>query len=91
MSEAAQTAGDATPDSMQPGALQADAGFLWDFWYPAMRSDEIYGEQPFRHVHIEVRWVQVHLAHLCGESVPHAARHSGELTPNSPALTKHSL
>jgi len=44
MNEAARTALDATPESMQPGVPQADAGFLWDFWYPAMRSDEIYGK-----------------------------------------------
>ena len=44
MSEAAQTAGDAMPESLQSGAPQNDAGFLWDFWYPTMRSDEIYGK-----------------------------------------------
>jgi len=44
MCEEVRTALDATPESMQLGAPQADAGFLWDFWYPAMRSDEIYGE-----------------------------------------------
>ena len=26
------------------GTPKADAGFLWDFWYPALRSDEIYGK-----------------------------------------------
>ncbi len=44
MSEEARMAMDATPESMQSGAPQADAGFLWDFGYPAMRSDEIYGK-----------------------------------------------
>jgi phenylpropionate dioxygenase-like ring-hydroxylating dioxygenase large terminal subunit len=44
MSEAGRTTVDATPESLQPGAPQADAGFLWDFWYPAMRSNEIYGK-----------------------------------------------
>ena len=42
MSEAARTAVDATPESLQSSAAQDDPGFLWDFWYPAMRSDEIY-------------------------------------------------
>jgi phenylpropionate dioxygenase-like ring-hydroxylating dioxygenase large terminal subunit len=44
MGEAGRTTVDATPESMQPSAPQVDAGFLWDFWYPAMRSDEIYGK-----------------------------------------------
>src|SRR5208337_3674189 len=44
MNEAARTALDATPESMQSDAPQADTGFLWDFWYPAMHSDEIYGK-----------------------------------------------
>ena len=29
---------------MQESGPQAELGFLWDFWYPAMRSDNIYGE-----------------------------------------------
>ena len=44
MSEAGRATVDATPENIQPGAPQADAGFLWDYWYPAMRSDEIYGK-----------------------------------------------
>ncbi len=28
----------------RPGEALGDAGFLWDFWYPALRSDEIYGK-----------------------------------------------
>jgi phenylpropionate dioxygenase-like ring-hydroxylating dioxygenase large terminal subunit len=31
-----QSVGEVTP--------QKNEGFLWDFWYPAMRSDEIYGQ-----------------------------------------------
>src|SRR6266581_3184213 len=29
----------------QDAAAQADAGFLWDFWYPAARSTEVRGEK----------------------------------------------
>ena len=32
----------------------ADAGFLWDFWYPAMRSDEIYGKNLAKAMLLEV-------------------------------------
>ncbi len=28
-----------------PSAPHADPGFLWDFWYPAIRSDEVYGRK----------------------------------------------
>ena len=44
MSEAVRTAGDAAPENVRPASPQDDAGFLWDFWYPAIRSDEIYGK-----------------------------------------------
>ncbi len=33
-----------TPEKMEGGSsAEADLGFLWDFWYPAITSDEIYG------------------------------------------------
>lgn len=43
MSEAARKAMEGTPEIIQESGTQADQGFLWDFWYPAMRSQEIYG------------------------------------------------
>jgi phenylpropionate dioxygenase-like ring-hydroxylating dioxygenase large terminal subunit len=48
MSEAARTvlrAGKAAPsDAADSGATAtSDAGFLWDFWYPAVRSDAVRG------------------------------------------------
>jgi phenylpropionate dioxygenase-like ring-hydroxylating dioxygenase large terminal subunit len=43
MSEAARTATENVPEILQEGTPDTDLGFLWDFWYPAMRSDEIYG------------------------------------------------
>jgi phenylpropionate dioxygenase-like ring-hydroxylating dioxygenase large terminal subunit len=42
MSEPAPTAMDDVPETQEHGPA-ADLGFLWDFWYPAIRSDEIYG------------------------------------------------
>jgi phenylpropionate dioxygenase-like ring-hydroxylating dioxygenase large terminal subunit len=32
-------------EAAQEAATQADAGFLWDFWYPAARSTEIRGQK----------------------------------------------
>jgi len=42
-SEAARTAIDNAPAVLPEVAEGTDPGFLWDFWYPAMRADEIYG------------------------------------------------
>jgi phenylpropionate dioxygenase-like ring-hydroxylating dioxygenase large terminal subunit len=43
MSDAAPTALEGVPETQEHGSA-ADLGFLWDFWYPAIRSDEIYGK-----------------------------------------------
>jgi len=47
MSEAARTAlegnRDAAAESARGAGTAADAGFLWDFWYPALRSEKIRG------------------------------------------------
>ncbi len=45
MSEAAQTAMDSGMEIRQEGTPQTDLGFLWDFWYPAMRSEGISGRK----------------------------------------------
>src|SRR5215472_6431326 len=44
MSEAVRAALESSVDGLAGSAPKADAGFLWDFWYPAMRSEEIYGK-----------------------------------------------
>ena len=44
MSEAVRAALESTVDGLAESTPKTDAGFLWDFWYPAMRSDEIHGE-----------------------------------------------
>jgi phenylpropionate dioxygenase-like ring-hydroxylating dioxygenase large terminal subunit len=45
MSEAAQMATENAPENLAERGSQADAGFLWDFWYPAMRSEAIRGQR----------------------------------------------
>lgn len=44
MNEAVEPAKNAAIDAPRAVA-EADAGFLWDFWYPAIRSSEIRGKQ----------------------------------------------
>jgi phenylpropionate dioxygenase-like ring-hydroxylating dioxygenase large terminal subunit len=41
--DGAAVAADAEVEPVREEA-QGDTGFLWDFWYPAMRSEEIYGK-----------------------------------------------
>src|SRR5712692_646417 len=45
MSEAVRTMMRMDAEAAQETAAQADAGFLWDFWYPAVRSAEIRGQK----------------------------------------------
>jgi phenylpropionate dioxygenase-like ring-hydroxylating dioxygenase large terminal subunit len=45
MSEAVRTMMRMDAEAAQETAAQADAGFLWDFWYPALRSTEITGQK----------------------------------------------
>src|SRR5712691_11422989 len=45
MSEAVRTMMRMDAEAAQDAAAQADAGFLWDFWYPAARSTEIRGQK----------------------------------------------
>ena len=40
-SESARMAMDNVTDGALQNEPQADAGFLWDFWYPALRSDQV--------------------------------------------------
>jgi phenylpropionate dioxygenase-like ring-hydroxylating dioxygenase large terminal subunit len=54
MSEAAQMATENTADSLAERGPQVDAGFLWDFWYPAMRSAAIRGQRLATRMLLEV-------------------------------------
>src|SRR3989441_3521702 len=45
MSEAVRTMMRMDAEAAQEAAAQADAGFLWDFWYPAVRSTEVTGQK----------------------------------------------
>jgi len=42
MSEAVRAALESSVDGLAENAPKADAGFLWDYWYPALPSREIY-------------------------------------------------
>jgi phenylpropionate dioxygenase-like ring-hydroxylating dioxygenase large terminal subunit len=54
MSEAVRTMMRMEAEGAQEAAAQADAGFLWDFWYPAVRSTEIRGRKLAKAVLLEV-------------------------------------
>jgi phenylpropionate dioxygenase-like ring-hydroxylating dioxygenase large terminal subunit len=45
MSEAVRTILQTNTDTARETPAEADAGFLWDFWYPAVRSSEIAGQK----------------------------------------------
>jgi phenylpropionate dioxygenase-like ring-hydroxylating dioxygenase large terminal subunit len=45
MSEAVRTILNVNTEASRETAAEADAGFLWDFWYPAVRSSEIRGQK----------------------------------------------
>ncbi|HVS87466.1 MAG TPA: Rieske 2Fe-2S domain-containing protein [Candidatus Acidoferrum sp.] len=45
MSEATQTILQTNTEAARETAGEADPGFLWDFWYPAVRSTEITGNK----------------------------------------------
>jgi phenylpropionate dioxygenase-like ring-hydroxylating dioxygenase large terminal subunit len=45
MSETARVALDQAARESRQDTLQTDLGFLWDFWYPAMRSNDVYGRK----------------------------------------------
>jgi len=45
MSEAVRTTWQTDAEPTQETAPAIDAGFLWDFWYPAVRSAEITGQR----------------------------------------------
>ena len=45
MNEAGGTATENAPEIVRDGALAADPGFLWDFWYPAIPSARIRGRR----------------------------------------------
>src|SRR5258708_40301626 len=45
MSEAVQTMLQTNAEAARETERDADPGFLWDFWYPAVRSTEIAGKK----------------------------------------------
>src|SRR5258708_686936 len=57
MSEAVRAALENSVEGLAESAQKTDAGFLWDFWYPAMRSEEIYGKNLAKAMLLEVPMV----------------------------------
>src|SRR5580704_8079679 len=43
MSDAARVATEKAPEILRESPPETDAGFLWDFWYPAIKSEAIRG------------------------------------------------
>ena len=54
MSEAARTVMDNMAETLTERSPLADLGFLWDFWYPAMRGEEISGRYLAKAMLLEV-------------------------------------
>jgi phenylpropionate dioxygenase-like ring-hydroxylating dioxygenase large terminal subunit len=54
MSEAVRAALENSVEGLAENTPKTDAGFLWDFWYPAMRSEEIYGKNLAKAMLLEV-------------------------------------
>jgi len=54
VSEAARTMVQANSDAAREATREAELGFLWDFWYPAIRSNEIVGARLATAVLLEV-------------------------------------
>jgi phenylpropionate dioxygenase-like ring-hydroxylating dioxygenase large terminal subunit len=54
MSEAVRTMMRMDAEAARETAAEADAGFLWDFWYPAVRSAEIRGQKLVKAMLLEV-------------------------------------
>ena len=54
MSEAVRAALENSVEGLAESAPKTDAGFLWDFWYPAIGSEEIYGKNLAKAMLLEV-------------------------------------
>src|SRR6266702_6906403 len=55
MSEAVQTMLQTNAEAARETEREADPGFLWDFWYPVVRSTEITGRKLATAMLLEVR------------------------------------
>ena len=54
MSETAETLAPAQAEKKRESPSEGDPGFLWDFWYPALRSGEIRGEKLAKAMLLEI-------------------------------------
>src|SRR5260370_25570959 len=93
MSEAVRTMMRMDAEAAQESAAQTDAGFLWDFWYPAVRSTEIAGKKLAAAMLLEVPLVLGRTSEGKGfamrDSCPHRGmplsygRHDGKVVEGS--------
>ena len=54
MSEATRTILQENSESSREAGREADGGFLWDFWYPAIKSEAIRGKKMAKATLLEV-------------------------------------
>src|SRR5579885_766734 len=54
MSETAETLAPAQAEKKRESPGEGDPGFLWDFWYPALRSAEIRGQKLAKAMLLEI-------------------------------------
>ncbi len=67
-----------TDSAAQQGAnAVTDAGFLWDFWYPALRSEEIHGLKLATAMLLEVPLVLGRTGDGCAFAMRDACPHRG--------------
>src|SRR6266481_3198237 len=75
MSEAMRTMFQTNSETARETAPESDAGFLWDFWYPAVRSAEIRGQKLVTATLLEVPLVLGRTSHgkafAMRDSCPH--------------------
>src|SRR6266851_1240682 len=90
MSEAVQTMLQTNAEAARETEREADPGFLWDFWYPAVRSTEITGRKLATAMLLEVPLVLGRTsrgkAFALRDSCPHRGMPLPETIPAAPAL-----
>ena len=77
MSEAARTALQANGEPAQERSPETDTGFLWDFWYPALRSSQVRGNKLARAMLLEVPLVLGRTREGCSFAMRDSCPHRG--------------
>src|SRR6202166_782989 len=77
MTKAVQSAPQMASSALREALPNQDAGFLWDFWYPALRSSEIEGRKPVTAMLLEVSLVLVRTSEQQVFAMRDACHHRG--------------